>query len=347
MRKTAIGRIVPVLLVIATVFVMLPAIALCSFAWQDDGQLEADLSVKAGDANGDGDVGNADALAIFKYIYNPQLYPLACPTAADTDFDGEITNADALAIFKYIYNPTLYPIEAPVTPEPVKLNIGSYNIAHGSAVNLKMEKLGEDIKDKKLDIVGVQEVDQFSSRSMNIDTMKELSESSGLEYYAFFKAIDLRGGEYGVGILSKYPILETEKTELYSGTEEQRVLGHAVIDVGGERLNFFVTHLSYESKALRDRQFATIAEKTAGLDNFVVTGDFNTSNFNEYAPIKNMDMVNNSESSINTFPSPTPSSSIDNIVFSKNNWSFGDPSVLPNGNSDHCMLYATGTFYTD
>jgi endonuclease/exonuclease/phosphatase family metal-dependent hydrolase len=228
--------------------------------------------------------------------------------------------------------------------DPITLNIGSYNIANGSAVNHDMSKLAEDIVDKKLDIVGFQEVDQKVLRSKRRDTMKLISEASGLQYYAFFKAIDLQGGEYGVAVLSKYPIVETHRTELYSGTEEQRVLGHAVIDVDGVLINFFVTHLSFESKELRNAQFATIAEKTAGLDNFIITGDFNTSNFAEYAPIKNSDMVNSAKHSINTFSNPNPTSSIDNIVFSKDNWTFGKPAVLPNGKSDHCMLYAQGTF---
>ena len=227
--------------------------------------------------------------------------------------------------------------------DPITLNIGSYNIANGKNSS-HIKKIGEDIKDRGLDIVGLQEVDQIVMRTKRMDSMKLLSESSGLPYYTFFKAIDLQGGEYGVGILSKYPIVETHRTELYSGGEEQRVLGHAVIDVDGTLINFLVTHLSFEAKSLRDVQFAAIAEKVSGLDNFIITGDFNTSDFAEYAPIKNSDMVNSSKYSIVTFPNPDPKSSIDNIVFSKDNWKFERPKVRANGNSDHCLLYATGTF---
>lgn len=227
--------------------------------------------------------------------------------------------------------------------DPITLTIGSYNIANGK--NYKhIKNIGTDIMEKELDIVGLQEVDQKVLRTGRMDSLKLLSESSGLQYYAFFKAIDLQGGEYGVAVLSRYPIVETHRTELYSGDKEQRVLGHAVIDVNGTLINFFVTHLSFESKALRDAQYATIAEKTSELDNFIITGDFNTSNFDEYAPIKNADMVNSSKYSIKTFPNPDPTSSIDNIVFSKDNWTFEKPKVRANGNSDHCMLYAVGTF---
>ncbi len=227
--------------------------------------------------------------------------------------------------------------------DPITLKIGSYNIANG--LNFKrINSIGKDIKEQDLDIVGLQEVDQFVTRSGSVDSMKLLSESSGLPYYTFFKAIDLQGGEYGVAVLSKYPIVETNKTELESGGQEQRVLGHAVIDVDGILINFFVTHLSAESKALRPPQFATIAEVVAPLDNFIIAGDFNTEIFADYDVIKNADMINNAAYSVNTIPNPNPTISIDNIVFSKGNWTFEKPQVLPNGKSDHCLLYATGTF---
>ena len=62
-----------------------------------------------GDVNGDGYITNADALSIFKYIYDPEIYPLI-EVVADTNRDGSVTNADVLSIFKYIYDPALYPI---------------------------------------------------------------------------------------------------------------------------------------------------------------------------------------------------------------------------------------------
>lgn len=232
----------------------------------------------------------------------------------------------------------------PTEPEPISipLKIGSFNIANGSSVQHYMRVLGQDIKNAGLDIVALQEVDQFVPRSKNQDTIKLLSEYSGLSYYAFFKAIDLNGGEYGVGILSRYPILETSLEKLYSGDKEQRVIGGAKIDVNGTIVNFFSTHLSFESKSLRDRQFAQIYNIVKELDNFIVAGDFNTSDFSEYSIIKNAEMVNNSKYSIFTFPATSPSSSIDNIVYSVGSWTFEKPQIVKNQHSDHCMLYAEG-----
>ena len=62
-----------------------------------------------GDVSGDGLVTNADVLAIYRYIYNAELYPIDV-TMGDVNMDGAVTNADVLAIYRYIYNPELYPI---------------------------------------------------------------------------------------------------------------------------------------------------------------------------------------------------------------------------------------------
>ncbi len=39
-----------------------------------------------------------------------------------------------------------------------------------------------------------------------VDEMKELSRLTRIPYYAFAKMRNYQGGEYGIGILSKYPI---------------------------------------------------------------------------------------------------------------------------------------------
>ena len=241
------------------------------------------------------------------------------------------------------------PTEAPTeketeteAPKPLKLKIASYNIQNGAGAGHDMTKLAKNITNKNIDIVGLQEVDQNVNRSNRIDTMKLLSEATGYKYYAFFKAIETGGGEYGVGILSKYPILSTEKVMLESGTHEQRVLGRAEIDVDGLIVNFFVTHLSYESATVRKTQYQQINNEVLKYDNFILTGDFNTGNFSEYSAIANSGMVNNADFKVTTFPGSN--SSIDNIVFSSETWKFGIPYTVTASHSDHYMLYSMGTY---
>ncbi len=259
----------------------------------------------------------------------------------DTEAVSETTPATETAAET---RPTTEPDTAPETnaeEEPLMLNFVSYNIAAGRQVSYSMRTLAGDLKEVKADIVGIQEVDQNCDRSGNIDTVKLLSRTSGLEHYAFFKGIDLGAGEYGVAILSKYPILETERVELSSNGHEQRVVGRALIDVNGTHINFFVTHLSYEDKATRTGQFAELAAILSAHAPYVLVGDFNTADFDEYAVLTGAATVNDHDHSVVTFPQND--SSIDNIVYTADRWQFGAPAVRENDHSDHYMLYAQGS----
>ena len=258
-------------------------------------------------------------------------------TDAPTDAPTEQPTEEPTA--KPTSKPTEKTIEKPNLPSGFELKIGSYNIANGRDVDHNLTVIGQDIKDQGLDIVGVQEVDQFTNRSGNQDTMKILSESSGLEYYTFFRAILHDGGEYGLGILSRYPILTTSRKLLDSAGHEQRIFCKAVIDVEGEEINFFVTHLSYEDDALNAAQTATVIKELRKVEgNFILTGDFNTSDFSAYQRA-GFGVANSGADIVPTFNNST----IDNIIYSTHTYEFSTPANLVNGHSDHNMLYATAT----
>ena len=258
-------------------------------------------------------------------------------TDAPTDAPTEQPTEEPTA--KPTSKPTEKTIEKPNLPSGFELKIGSYNIANGRDVDHNLTVIGQDIKDQGLDIVGVQEVDQFTNRSGNQDTMKILSESSGLEYYTFFRAILHDGGEYGLGILSRYPILTTSRKLLDSAGHEQRIFCKAVIDIEGEEINFFVTHLSYEDDALNAAQTATVIKELRKVEgNFILTGDFNTSDFSAYQRA-GFGVANSGADMVPTFNNST----IDNIIYSTHTYEFSTPANLVNGHSDHNMLFATAT----
>jgi endonuclease/exonuclease/phosphatase family metal-dependent hydrolase len=161
----------------------------------------------------------------------------------------------------------------------------------------------------------------------------------------FFKAINHDGGEYGLAIISKYPIVKHELIKLSSGSAEQRILAHAEIDVNGTTVDFFVTHVSYDDEgggASRAKQFKEIANKLANYDNFILTGDFNTRNLDEYSVIANSTLVNSKENNVVTYPDGR--SPVDNIVYSTANFSDSGPNVVTNSYSDHYMLWSTLTY---
>jgi len=70
--------------------------------------------------------------------------------------------------------------------------------------------------------VALQEVDKLTARSGKVDQLKEIENITGMQG-VFCRAIDFDGGEYGLSILSKYPVTLDEIIQLPSGQREQRI----------------------------------------------------------------------------------------------------------------------------
>lgn len=204
----------------------------------------------------------------------------------------------------------------------------------------KILEIAGEIKRQSADLVFLQEIDKNVKRSGRQDILKKLSEALEMNY-AFFPAIKLEGGEYGIGILSKYPISNAESFPLESGEEEGRTLAKAEISVKGRKLDIFNTHLSYESTELRIQQFNFINKKLAESDNYILGGDFNVNNFCEYSILHNSDYINCPENQFISFNQCKDGSfgCIDNIVFSKN-IGLLDSWMTDSAVSDHNLIAA-------
>lgn len=218
----------------------------------------------------------------------------------------------------------------------MKLRVVSYNIRNGHDVRHNMSLLADDILSVKADLVGLQEVDVCTLRTGGRDTLAELARALGWEHYAFCRAIDFAGGQYGTAILSRYPIRSFTVTELPSkGAREARSVGHAVLDVDGERVDFFNTHLSVESSALRAPQFDTLATMVANTHTWVLTGDFNTADLSFFSVFAGASLANPGKYA--TFPDS--GEGIDNVVCSPA-WRITNTGTLQNYHSDHLLLWA-------
>ncbi len=218
------------------------------------------------------------------------------------------------------------------------LKVGSYNILHGEEVDFDMSRLAADILDCELDVVGLQEVDVGTRRVGGKDLLGELAEACGYEHYAFFSAMDFDGGEYGVGIISKYPIKSTDARQLtvINGTEP-RVLAHAVIEVSGVEIDFFNTHLSYETPEIRATQLSEILAAMGESRTAILTGDFNVSSTAEI----DLALPEHRRANRDNLPTfPVGREVIDEIVCAYP-WSITDCTVYDvKGNSDHNLLTA-------
>ncbi|MFA7494637.1 MAG: endonuclease/exonuclease/phosphatase family protein [Proteiniphilum sp.] len=165
--------------------------------------------------------------------------------------------------------------------EKSTLKILCYNLRFGELASL--EELAAFIKEQEPDIVALQEVDNQTYREIaphqnGRDFATELGFYTGM-IPLYGKTIPYRGGYYGIGILSKYPVSKVERIYLpltENGREQRAVLIAEVEYKEGEYITFASTHLDYTNTEERQIQVQKLNEVlTASSWPVVVAGDFN------------------------------------------------------------------------
>jgi endonuclease/exonuclease/phosphatase family metal-dependent hydrolase len=154
----------------------------------------------------------------------------------------------------------------------------SYNIHVGIGMDKKLDlaRIAEVIKRSRADIVGLQEVDRGVERTGRVDEVRELARLTGMDY-AFAHNLDYQGGQYGVAVLSRFPILAIDHWRYANRRErERRGFIRVEVEVGGRRLNFVTTHLDYQYADGREFETEQLLKALADIRGpLVVAGDFN------------------------------------------------------------------------
>ncbi|WP_049867261.1 endonuclease/exonuclease/phosphatase family protein [Paenibacillus sp. D9] len=166
--------------------------------------------------------------------------------------------------------------------ESLAIRFMTYNIQHGMGMDasIDIERTAAVIADAGPDVVFLQEVDRFVSRSGGADQIKRLAELTGLPHAEFGRSIDLDGGEYGNGILSRYPLRRLALLELPGEEPRSALVCRAELSSDPEarqELHLIATHLDYGSErcqldsALSIRQASKLWRGAPA----VLGGDFN------------------------------------------------------------------------
>lgn len=157
-----------------------------------------------------------------------------------------------------------------------ELRLLSYNIKHGKGMDgkLDVERIAKVIAKQTPDLVALQEVDKNCERSKNIDIAGKLGEILKMEH-RFGKTINLGKGEYGLAVLSKFPIKETHIHKLPKGGEA-RIALEIIVDKKGELISFVTLHLDWTNKKIRTEQVKeTMKVLSERKHKVVLAGDFN------------------------------------------------------------------------
>ncbi|AMO55032.1 endonuclease [Endozoicomonas montiporae] len=205
------------------------------------------------------------------------------------------------------------------TDNAPSLRVVTFNMAAGRVGSLA--ELAKAMVALDADIIGIQEVDNQTLRSGGVDQAKELASLTGFNV-EFAKAIDFEGGEYGLAIASRHPIVATDLLPLASGQEEGRVVQMAKVSVPEfeHPVTVFNTHLdTSEDPQLRLQQTRQLNKWTMNQRGIkLLLGDFN--DVRQSATYKELkrywkDTWNN-KSNERTWPASNPEIKVDYVFTS-------------------------------
>ena len=215
------------------------------------------------------------------------------------------------------------------------LRVMTYNIHAGHG---DIDRTAATIRASSPDVVGLEEVDvHWADRSGFVDQASRLGELLGMSVrfapiYALPGAtVDAPRREFGVALLSRYPIVAWENdtlTRLSTQADNPvptRMPGllAATIDVRGTHVRVFVTHLDYrKDPSVRRTQVAEMLARIGAVDSpTLLLGDMNASpDAPELQPlfVRMHDGWLTAGGPGFTYPADRPSERIDYILVSPN-----------------------------
>ncbi|MEC5423945.1 endonuclease/exonuclease/phosphatase family protein [Virgibacillus sp. C22-A2] len=248
---------------------------------------------------------------------------------------------------------------SPDTHQDIELKVMSYNIAAGGAGSngYDIDGIAKTIEDSKADVIGLQEVDVHWGARSNFDNQVEyLAEKLGM--HAFFAPIynnaPLTEGEprrqYGLAVLSKYPIIEAVNYEITRlSTQDAEPVPSltpgfpgVLINVKGIHVPFYVTHLDYRGDPyIREMQIEDMLSIISHQENAILVGDMNARpDAPELQPLFNRFQdawaaAGNGDGY--TFPETSPDRRIDYILLSPDR-NISDTQVIDSTASDHLPI---------
>lgn len=211
------------------------------------------------------------------------------------------------------------------TEKPYLLRVMTYNVRHCNPPSMPgyidVDAIVKTIQTQEPDVVALQEIDVFTRRSGEVNQAEIIAEKLNMHFF-FGKAIDYNGGEYGVAILSKYPLSEAQvyKLPMQAGTNgEPRVLATARVTLPGDySIRFGSTHLDALGDSVNRMLQVKEINRIAASEKlpFIIAGDFNA--LPESGVMKELDeyFTRTCHPCEPTFPVVSPQKVIDYVAYS-------------------------------
>lgn len=204
------------------------------------------------------------------------------------------------------------------------VRVMSYNIHHAAPPSkpgvIDLDAIAAVIHAQQPDLVALQEVDVFTGRSGPFNQAEELGKRTGMSAH-FFKAIDHDGGEYGLAILSKLEVVETQRFPLprmEGNGGEPRILATATIRLSPkEQFLFANTHLDAGRDPVhRMLQIRAIHSLLKDIDiPVIIAGDFNATPDSEVIRVLDSTFTRSCDPCEFTIPADNPNRVLDYVAY--------------------------------
>ncbi|HET8735366.1 MAG TPA: endonuclease/exonuclease/phosphatase family protein [Pricia sp.] len=209
-------------------------------------------------------------------------------------------------------------------PAQKSIRVMAYNIHHANPPSqpdsIDISAIVRTIKAQDPDLVALQEIDVDTERSGPGNQAERIADSLGMNVF-FRKSIDFGGGEYGVAILSRFPISDetVHRLPTKTGTNgEKRVLATVKVTLPGDQfIRFGSTHLDSQKEDTNRLLQIKEIRRIASQDDLpmIIAGDFNAPPGSEVVRILDQGFQRTCNPCQPTIPVDHPEKAIDFIAF--------------------------------
>lgn len=158
------------------------------------------------------------------------------------------------------------------------IRVAAYNVKHGLGMDsvIDLERIADVLRPLDADVVTLQEIDVGAERSGGVDQARRLGELLGMTAH-FGDFMPYQGGEYGMAVLSRLPVLGVENHRLPDGDEPRSALEVVVLpSVSGAPVSVVGIHFyrtPEERLAQADSLSALLEDRRHPV---ILAGDFNS-----------------------------------------------------------------------
>ena len=229
------------------------------------------------------------------------------------------------------------------------LSVVSYNIRHGAGTDnvVDLPRTASVLRTLNADVIALQEVDQRVTRSGGAPQADSLGALLGM-HAAFGAFMPYQGGEYGLALLSRHPIVRSTALRLPDGNEPRVALIAELALPGSDTIAVVNVHFDWVGNdTLRYSQAEALTRVLDTLSRpYVVLGDFNDEPGSRTIALfkqRATEAVKSGERF--TFPSDTPAKEIDFLFVAPiTAWRSATSRVIDERiASDHRPVHATIT----